>query len=160
GLPGVPLDPVDRMMYFDALTYLPDDICAKVDRAAMAVSLETRMPFLDHRVVEFAWSLPQQMLIRNGVSKWAVRQVLARYVPPSLTERPKAGFGIPLAVWLRGPLRGWADDMLSPTTLHADGYLDVDAIARLWAAHRGGRRDHTNVLWNVLMFQSWLRSLS
>jgi len=159
GLPGVPMDPVDRMMYFDALTYLPDDICAKVDRAAMAVSLETRMPFLDHRVVEFAWSLPQQVLIRNGVSKWAVRQVLARYVPPSLTERPKAGFGIPLAAWLRGPLRDWADDTLSPATLHTDGYLDEDAVARLWAAHRGGRRDHTNVLWNVLMFQSWLRTV-
>jgi asparagine synthase (glutamine-hydrolysing) len=152
----VPSDPVDRMMYLDALTYLPDDICAKVDRAAMAVGLETRMPFLDHRVVEFAWSLPQRMLIRDGVSKWAVRQVLARYVPPALTERPKAGFGIPLADWLRGPLREWVDDLLSPATLRAQGYLDADAVTKLWSAHRSRTRDHTNVLWNVLMFQSWL----
>ncbi|HQZ86775.1 MAG TPA: asparagine synthase C-terminal domain-containing protein, partial [Actinomycetota bacterium] len=154
-----PADAVDRMMYFDALTYLPDDICVKVDRAAMAVSLETRMPFLDHRVAEFAWSLPQQMLIRGGVSKWAVRQVLARYVPTALTERPKAGFGIPLAEWLRGPLRQWADDMLSSAALHADGYLDAGAVGHLWAAHLARRRDHTNVLWNALMFQTWLHSL-
>jgi asparagine synthase (glutamine-hydrolysing) len=156
GAAGAPADPVDRMMYLDALTYLPDDICAKVDRAAMAVSLETRMPYLDHRVVEFSWSLPQRMLIRDGVSKWAVRQVLARYVPPALTERPKAGFGIPLADWLRGPLRDWGDDLLSPTTLRAQGYLDVDAVTKLWTAHWSRQRDHTNVLWNVLMFQTWL----
>jgi len=155
--PG-PANAVDLMMYRDTLTYLPDDICAKVDRAAMAVSLETRMPFLDHRVVEFAWSLPQQALLRDGVSKWALRQVLARYVPPELTERPKAGFGIPLASWLRDPLREWADALLTPEALRADGFLDADAVSRLWSAHRAGRSDHTNVLWNVLMFQSWLHA--
>lgn len=152
------LSPVDRMMLRDALTYLPDDICAKVDRAAMAVSLETRMPFLDHRVAEFAWSLPQHALIRDGVSKWVVRQVLARYVPPALTERPKAGFGIPLGAWLRGPLREWADDLLSPATLRSEACLDEAAVTRLWTAHRRGARDHTNLLWNVLMFQSWLHA--
>ena len=157
-LPTAPADPVDRMMYRDTLTYLPDDICVKVDRAAMAVSLETRMPFLDHRVVEMAWSLPQRSLIRDGVSKWVLRQVLGRYVPPALTERPKLGFGIPLAAWLRDPLREWADDLLAPATLGAEGYLDAGEVGRLWAAHRAGRRDHTNVLWNVLMFQSWLHS--
>ncbi|MGB8858398.1 MAG: asparagine synthase (glutamine-hydrolyzing) [Ilumatobacteraceae bacterium] len=154
--PSESSDAVDRMMRFDALTYLPDDICAKVDRAAMAVSLETRMPFLDERIVQFAWSLPMHMLLRNGASKWVLRQVLAQYVPPSLTERPKAGFGIPLAAWLRGPLREWADDLLATDSLHQDGYLDAGAIGVLWEAHRSGRRDHTRVLWNVLMFQEWL----
>jgi asparagine synthase (glutamine-hydrolysing) len=151
-----PAGAVDRMMRLDALTYLPDDICAKVDRAAMAVSLETRMPFVDHAVVDLAWSLPQRLLVRDGVSKWVLREVLARYVPPALTERPKAGFGIPLAAWLRGPLREWADDLLDHDSLHADGYLDAGAIGVLWADHRSRRRDHTNVLWNVLMFQEWL----
>ena len=158
GVGGDELSAVDRMMFRDALTYLPDDICAKVDRAAMAVSLETRMPYLDHRVVEFAWSLPLDTLVRGDVTKWALRQVLARYVPPALTERPKAGFGIPLGAWLRGPLREWADDLLAPASLRADDYLDEPAVTRLWTAHRTGRRDHTNVLWNVLMFQSWLHA--
>lgn len=148
----------DRMMYRDAMTYLPDDICAKVDRAAMAVSLETRMPFLDHRVVEFAWSLPTTAHVRGDVTKWALRQVLARHVPTALTDRPKAGFGIPMGAWLCGPLREWADDLLTPSRVAADGYLDEVAVGRLWAAHRSGARDHTNVLWNVLMFQSWLHA--
>ena len=150
--------PTDRMMYRDAMTYLPDDICAKVDRAAMAVSLETRMPYLDHRVVEFAWSLPASAHLRGDVTKWALRQVLARHVPTALTDRPKAGFGIPMGAWLRGPLREWADDLLTPGRLQADGFLDEAAVTRLWAAHRRGSRDHTNVLWNVLMFQSWLHT--
>jgi asparagine synthase (glutamine-hydrolysing) len=148
----------DRMMYRDSLTYLPDDICAKVDRAAMAVSLETRMPYLDHRVVEFAWSLPTTAHLRDGTTKWALREVLARHVPTALTDRPKAGFGIPIGAWLRGPLRSWADDLLAPAGIVADGYLDAAAVGRLWAAHREGRRDHTLVLWNVLMFQSWLHA--
>jgi asparagine synthase (glutamine-hydrolysing) len=122
----------------------------------MATSLETRMPFLDHSVVELAWRLPADVLVRDGVSKWVLRQVLARYVPPALTERPKAGFGLPLAAWLRGPLREWADDLLDHDSLHADGYLDAGAIGVLWDDHRAGRRDHTIVLWNVLMFQEWL----
>jgi len=158
GVGGDDLSAVDRMMYRDALTYLPDDICAKVDRAAMAVSLETRMPYLDHRVVEFAWSLPLDTLIRGDVTKWVLRQVLARYVPPSLTERPKAGFGIPLGAWLRGPLREWADDLLAPAALERESWLDTAAVTRLWAAHRSGARDHTNVLWNILMFESWFHA--
>ncbi|MEQ1704143.1 MAG: asparagine synthase-related protein, partial [Ilumatobacteraceae bacterium] len=118
----------------------------------------TRMPYLDHRVVEFAWSLPATAHLRGDVTKWALRQVLARHVPTALTDRPKAGFGIPVGAWLRGPLRDWADDLLSPTLLQADGFLDEAAVSRLWAAHRRSTRDHTNVLWNVLMFQSWLHA--
>lgn len=150
-------DAIDRMMRFDALVYIPDDICVKVDRAAMAVSLETRMPYLDHGIAELAWNLPQHVLIRDGVTKWVLRQVLARYVPPALTERPKAGFGLPIAAWLRGPLREWADDLLSAEAL-AHGHLDTDAVRKLWKAHRSGRHNYTRVLWNTLMFQEWLTS--
>jgi len=150
-------DVVDRMMRFDALVYIPDDICVKVDRAAMAVSLETRMPYLDHGIAELAWNLPKDVLIRDGVTKWVLRQVLARYVPPELTERPKAGFGLPIAAWLRGPLREWADDLLSAEAL-AHGHLDRVAVQRLWKAHRSGRHNYTRALWNTLMFQEWLNT--
>lgn len=146
--------PLDRMMRLDGAVYIPDDICVKVDRAAMAVSLETRMPFLDHEIAEFAWSLPHDLLIRDDVSKWVLRQVLARYVPPSLTDRPKAGFGLPIAAWMRGPLRGWIDDMLSTDSL-AHGLFDTPQLQRLWRQHRAGRHNHTRLLWNALMFQEW-----
>jgi asparagine synthase (glutamine-hydrolysing) len=145
-----------RMMLWDALTYLPDDILTKVDRAAMGVSLETRVPFLDHRVVELAWKMPLDVKIRNGVGKWPVRQVLYKYVPKELIERPKAGFAVPVGQWMRGPLREWASDLLDEKRIQREGYFSPKLVQQLWDQHLSGNYDWTPRLWAILMFQSWL----
>lgn len=144
------------MMAMDAGQYMTDDILVKVDRAAMANSLETRVPLLDHRVFEFAWKLPQHMKIRNGVGKWALREVLYRHVPKSMIERPKKGFSIPLSQWLRGPLREWAEELLAESRLQAEGYFNVRLVRKAWQQHCSGKADNALKLWSILMFQAWL----
>lgn len=143
-------------MYLDLISYLPDDILVKVDRAAMGVSLETRVPFLDHRVVEFAWRLPLSLKIRGSQGKWLLRQLLYRYVPRELVERPKTGFGVPLDSWLRGPLKSWAGDLLARDRLQREGYFHPEPVLTKWNEHLTGRRNWQHHLWNVLMFESWL----
>jgi asparagine synthase (glutamine-hydrolysing) len=149
------LDPLDRMTLADSLSYLTDDILQKVDRAAMAVALETRVPFLDKDVVEFAARVPPGMKVRDGHGKWLVRQVLYRHVPQNLVDRPKTGFGIPIDEWLRGPLKSWASDLLSPARLRAQNLFNVGRVAGRMAEHMSGRRNHGYWLWNVLMAQAW-----
>jgi asparagine synthase (glutamine-hydrolysing) len=152
------LGDAERMMYLDTLTYLPTDILTKVDRAAMRVSLETRVPFLDRRVVEFAWSLPMSMKVRDGQGKWLLRQLLYRYVPKELIERPKQGFSVPIAKWLRGELREWASGLLSSTRIKNDEFLDASAVECIWQQHLAGTHNWQHQLWSILMFQAWLEA--
>jgi asparagine synthase (glutamine-hydrolysing) len=150
-----PIDPLDHMTLADALSYLTDDILQKVDRAAMSVSLETRVPFLDRDVAEFSCHIPSDMKVRDGQGKWLVRQVLDRHVPRSLIDRPKTGFGIPLDEWLRGPLKSWAADLLASERLDRQGWFDSRRVSAVWSEHLQGRRNHGSWLWNVLMAQAW-----
>lgn len=151
-------DPVARMMALDGLTYLPDDILVKVDRASMAASLETRAPFLDRDVIEFAWSLPMHMKLRGGQGKWLLRQLVDRHVPATRMNRPKMGFGIPLDQWLRGPLREWGEALLDESRLRHEGFLNPAPIRAAWMKHQRGEASYGYRLWSVLMFQSWLEN--
>jgi asparagine synthase (glutamine-hydrolysing) len=148
-------DDVSWMQYLDTLTYLPDDILAKVDRASMAVALEVRVPLLDHRVVELSWRLPPRFKLRGGTGKWLLRQVAYKYVPKRLLERPKMGFAIPIDQWLRGPLKEWAGDLLNSSAMNGAGLLDRTPIVEKWAEHQAGARNWQYFLWNVLMFEAW-----
>jgi asparagine synthase (glutamine-hydrolysing) len=146
----------ERAMFLDQQVYLPDDNLQKVDRASMSVALEVRVPLLDHRVVEFAARLPLSMKIRNKESKWLLRQLLYRYVPREMIERPKMGFSVPLGDWISGPLRPWAEDLLNTGSIRGQGLLRSDPVRKLWDEHTSGKFNRQHELWNVLMFQSWL----
>ncbi len=150
-LPGL----LEQMQYIDTTGYLPDDILTKVDRASMAVSLEARVPILDHRVVEMAWGLPLSMKYRNGQGKWVLRQILKQYIPESLINRPKMGFSVPLASWLRGPLKEWGETLIDKSRLDCQGYLNSTIVHEKWQQHQQGERNWQNQIWNVLMFQAW-----
>jgi asparagine synthase (glutamine-hydrolysing) len=160
-IPDAGMDqPESRMMYWDTISYMTDDILCKVDRAAMGVSLETRVPFLDHRIAELAWKIPIEMKIKDGQGKWPLREILYKRVPKKLIERPKAGFGIPLGDWLRGPMRNWAEDLIDPERLEEEGYLEPFIVQRMWKEHIEGSRNWSFRLWSILMFQSWLQENS
>jgi asparagine synthase (glutamine-hydrolysing) len=148
-------DDISWMQYLDTRHYLPDDILTKVDRASMAVALEVRVPLLDHRLVELSWRLPLKFKVRGGTGKWILRQIAYKYVPRDLLERPKMGFGVPVDEWLRGPLKEWAGDLLSPAELKRVGLLDPTPIAKKWTEHQAGARNWQHFLWNVLMFEAW-----
>ncbi len=147
-----------EMMFRDSVSYLPDDILCKVDRASMANSLETRVPFLDHRVVEYAWNLPIEMKINNNIGKWSLRKILSKYVPLEIIDRPKTGFAVPIGEWLRGPLREWAEELMSEEKLIKQGYINHNKVRDLWEMHLSQKYDHTSIIWSILMFQSWLEA--
>lgn len=149
--------PFESRMLFDAVSYMPDDILVKVDRASMAFSLETRAPLLDHRVFEFAWKLPYDAKVVAGSGKQPLRNLLYRYVPKTLIDRPKRGFSVPLATWLRGPLRGWAEDLMSVSTINSLGILDAKQVRRIWVQHLDGLANHGDRLWSILALQAFLR---
>jgi asparagine synthase (glutamine-hydrolysing) len=149
------LNGIEQMMYTDLHSYLPDDILVKVDRASMASSLEARAVYLDYRIVELALGLPLDLKIRGGRTKWILRKILDKYVPADLVERPKMGFGIPLDEWLRGPLRGWAEELLDEGRLKKEGYFNPDEIRIKWREHLSGKRNWQYHLWDILMFQAW-----
>ncbi len=145
-----------QMMVLDFITYLPNDILVKLDRAAMASSLETRVPFLDHKLIEYVWQIPHSLKLKNGDGKWILKQVLNQYVPKNLTERPKMGFGVPLGSWLRGPLRDWAENLLNEKRLKQEGYFNSKLIRDKWSEHLSNKKNWQHDLWNVLMFQAWI----
>lgn len=147
---------VERMMITDLISYLPNDILTKVDRAAMAISLETRVPFLDPNVIRFAASLPLHMKIRDGSNKWILKQILYKHIPKNLIDRPKMGFSVPLDQWLRGPLKDWAERLLDPKKIEQQGFFKADFISKKWQQHQTGFRNWQYQLWNILIFQQWL----
>jgi asparagine synthase (glutamine-hydrolysing) len=151
-------DPLLAMLHYDYTGYLPDDILVKVDRASMAVGLEARAPLLDHRVLELAWSLPSAYLFDGNTGKRVLRDLLGRYVPPALIDRPKRGFSVPIKEWLVGPLRDWAEDLISEKTLTEQGIFDVKSIRDAWHQHLYGWANHSELIWSVLMFQAWWRA--
>jgi asparagine synthase (glutamine-hydrolysing) len=149
---------LEQIVYLDTVTYLPDDILVKVDRATMGTSLESRIPFLDHELIERVWRMPMRMRMRGNTGKWLLRKILSQYVPDQLVERPKAGFGVPLDSWLRGGLREWAEYLLDPKRLREEGFFDESLVRRAWKTHLGGKINLQGRIWNVLVFQAWLES--
>ncbi|MCG7495011.1 asparagine synthase (glutamine-hydrolyzing) [Thalassobius sp. Cn5-15] len=149
----------DQMMLMDIQTYLHDDVLTKVDRASMAVNLEARVPLLDHRLIEFAWQVPVGLKYRDKTGKWLLRQALHRHVPKEIMERPKMGFGVPVSTWLRGPLRDWAEQLLDPKSMQQEGFLNPTAVQDIWRKHLNGTEGLQYTLWNILMFQAWMRNM-